>query len=691
MGALPQSNCPRFSPKANLSLFTIMRFTVAVAAGLVALFGSPGASVPDTAPGPVGAAGQQHRGQPWKKYIYSPASRNLSPVSIHSTEGDATVDESNDGTYAFRMGTGSRVSVDFGVEVGGHVSFNVDSDMAVPLTLAFAESPSFVGPISDDTGATPGMDWDQAMEVVLDDSTDGSVLYRTPPERFRGGFRFLTFNALEDVAVSNITCEIGFAPNMPDLQGGPGYFHTPDKGSEIVNRMWYAGAYTIQTNIAPADTGRWLPQVRPGWAYNNTLSVASPALVDGAKRDRAVWPGDLGIQGPIAMMAYGKYGREAVHNSLETLFYYQNDTGRFPFAGPATGSFRSGAMSDTYHTWAIISMYDYAIWSADSAWLRHHWANITRGVEYIVTRLDPETGLQNQTNENDWARLNTGGFNSALNALNYHALVSIASLAEDKKQAASWTEAAENLKAQYNSLLWDEREGLYNDNTESDLKAQDGNSLALLYGLTKTDAQRDSISKGLERNWNDIGPVTPELGDTISPFISGLELLAHLHGAGNPDRAFRLLHRLWGYLLDDSTGLMTGSTFVEGIAANGSLYYRSERGYNYDAAYTSLAHGWSAGPTSALVTGVLGLRILEVGGKVWELRPQLGDLKSVRAGFETGLGWFEAEVKVTGKKTLTIEMEVPKGTRGNVVVPARYSRVRLNGKVYLGRRTIAVK
>ncbi|VUC21857.1 unnamed protein product, partial [Clonostachys rosea] len=304
-------------------------------------------------------------------------------------------------------------------------------------------------------------------------------------------------------------------------------------------------------------------------------------------------------------------------------------TGMLPFAGPATGSFRSGARSDTYHTWALIAMFDYAVWSGDEAWVSEHWANITRGVEYVTTRLDEETGLQEQVNENDWARKYTGGFNSALNALNYHALVSLAKLA-GPEQAKLWGDAAANIKKQYNALLWDEEAGLYRDNPESSLHAQDGNSLALVYGLTETDAQRAAMSEGLERNWNEIGP---------------------------------------------------------GLAANGSLYYRSERSYKYDAAYTSLAHGWSSGPTTALVSGVLGLRLEEIGGRRWSLRPQLGEqLKSVQAGFETGLGWFEGKVTVGEGGEVEVEVTAPKGTKGRIVFPDETKgQIRVNGREFRGQ------
>jgi hypothetical protein len=635
----------------------------------------------------------QNDSVPWQKYILSPTSRNPTPVAVHSVVGDASVRECKQGSHVLNLRAGSRVSMDFGVEVGGLVSFNVVSDSSKPLSLAFSESPLFVREISDDTGSTPTMDWDQAMEVVLKESDRGTAaFYRMPDAQFRGGFRFVTFNAIEDVKIFNITCEIGFAPNMPDLRAGNGYFYTADMQSELLNRIWWAGAYTTQTNMVPANTGRWLPQVRPGWAYNNTIGVASPILVDGAKRDRAIWPGDMGICGPVAMKAFGGFGRQAVLNALETLFYYQNaTTGLLPFAGPATGSFRNGAKSNTYHAWALIAIYDYAIYSNDKSWLELHWGNITRGVENIVTRLDPQIGLQYQEHQNDWARRNTGNFNSALNALNYHAIISLASLAQDSKQIDRWLAAAERLKAQFNALLWDNSAGLYRDNPDSTLHPQDGNSLALWYNLTQSDKQKSLISEGLERNWNAIGPVTPELPDTISPFISSVELMAHLHGAENPKRALKLLRRLWGYMLEGSPETMTGSTLIEGMAANGSLYYRSEAGYKYDAAYTSHAHCWSAGPSIALISGILGLRVVEMGGRTWEMKPQLGDIQNVQGGFETALGWFEASIDIDTTGLWNIRLVVPVGTKGLVHLPLKVERVMVNGVEHNGVQNISIE
>jgi hypothetical protein len=193
------------------------------------------------------------------------------------------------------LSPGSQVTFDFGREVAGHISFVIKSPTKdSPISLSYTESPLFIGAWSDDTGPSPFSDWDQALIVTLPNSTsDHPHKYTTPTDRFRGGFRYLTITANDslpsDVSISSITCSLGFHPGVSNpREAYRGYFYTDD---DVLVRTWYAGAYTVQTNIAPSDTGRFLPQVRPGWAYNASLGIPGSILLDGAKRDRAVWPG----------------------------------------------------------------------------------------------------------------------------------------------------------------------------------------------------------------------------------------------------------------------------------------------------------------------------------------------------------------------------------------------------------------
>ncbi|KAF2028793.1 alpha-L-rhamnosidase [Setomelanomma holmii] len=629
--------------------------------------------------------------EPWDSCIHSPSSRHVKPASVHSIQSSVIVTNTGD-DQLISLSAGGRISLDFGIEVGGWIALTATvasgTNSSTPhFALAFAESPAFVRPISDDTGSTPTQDWDQALSVSL---PAGSTIYRTPQEQFRGGFRFLSITAFQDVIISNVTCEIGFAPETLDLRKYGGHFDIPD--DDLLVRTWYAGAYTIQTNIGLQNTGRFLPQVRPGWAYNASLGIGNSILLDGAKRDRAVWPGDLGLQGVTAFLSHGADGLAAYRHSLETLFYYQNaTTGRFPFAGPATSSFRSGAQSDTYHARSLIAMYNYAIFTGDQDFLVLHWSNIIKGVDFILTAPDAnEYGLHNQTQPNDWARQGGGGYNSALNALDYHALSSLSRLASSwtndsiiRAQSTRGSTAASRLKSPYNTLLWSPSLNLYHDNQTTTLTPQDSNTLALLYNLTTSPAQATSLSNALTRFWTPIGPVTPELPDTISPFISGIEVLAHF-SAGQPHRALNLTRTLWSYLLDSP--LMTGSTLAEGISANGSLYYRGNAGYKNDAAYTSLSHGWSTAPTIALSQCVGGLEV--VGWRRWRFRPMVGDLRNVRVGFEGPLGVFEIEWKVLqeedeeegGTWGFEANVSTPVGTRGTVELLWECERVLVDGE-----------
>lgn len=90
--------------------------------------------------------------------------------------------------------------------------------------------------------------------------------------------------------------------------------------------------------------------------------------------------------------------------------------------------------------------------------------------------------------------------------------------------SSAWFANATSVKTNFNKVFWVDELGMYRDNDTTTLCPQDANSFALLFNLTINDTQANSISAGLEKNWNDLGPVAPELPDTISPFISGFEV-----------------------------------------------------------------------------------------------------------------------------------------------------------------------
>jgi hypothetical protein len=151
-----------------------------------------------------------------------------------------------------------------------------------------------------------------------------------PDEALRGGFRYMTVFLVTDdptkVQIEDVSLEIGFQPTWPNLRAYQGYFHSNDE--LLLNRIWYSGAYTLQTNSVPVDTGRQVPILHNGWANNATLGPGDIIIVDGAKRDRALWPGDMGIAVTSAFVSTGDL--ESVKNALQVMYNTQvSSTAKF--------------------------------------------------------------------------------------------------------------------------------------------------------------------------------------------------------------------------------------------------------------------------------------------------------------------------------------------------------------------------
>lgn len=243
--------------------------------------------------------------------------------------------------------------------------------------------------------------------------------------------------------------------------------------------------------------------------------------------------------------------------------------------------------------------------------------------------------------------------------------IHLAAVVQDSVSLAKWTSLAENLKVAANALLWNGTSGLYRDNETATLYPQDGNSWAIKANLTQSQSQRARISSELHSRWGPFGAPSPEAGSsTVSPFIGGFELQAH-YLAGQGSTALDLIRRQWGFMLQDPR--MTGSSFIEGFSTDGSLHYAP---YTNDAR-VSHAHGWSTGPTSALLFYAAGIQVIEGGGATWVIAPQPGDLISVDAGYTTLLGSFSVTFRRSERSGVYqyFAFTTPIETSGTVRIP----------------------
>lgn len=249
--------------------------------------------------------------------MYSPSSRMVSPRSILDAAGNKITTYPGPATLTQN---GSLLIFDFGQEVGGISTVNFTSRGQGSIGLAFSEAKNFTGFNSDESNGGSSPDGALAF-TVSSDTPEGS--YTTPLDKLRGGFRYLSIFALTndtsfDVSLDSVSVELAFQPTWPNLRAYGGYFHSSD---ELLNRIWYACVYTLQTNNIPPDTGRVWGPPSDTWFNNADLGPGDTVLVDGAKRDRAVWAGDLGISIPASLVGLGDL--ESSRNALNILYMNQ--------------------------------------------------------------------------------------------------------------------------------------------------------------------------------------------------------------------------------------------------------------------------------------------------------------------------------------------------------------------------------
>jgi alpha-L-rhamnosidase len=439
--------------------------------------------------------------------------------------------------------------------------------------------------------------------------------------------------------------------------------------------------------------------------YSNPLSSASaladftvpgvnalPSILDGAARDRAVWSGDLNIEGPTTYYSVGNAAY--LKGALQLLGSYQLSSGfvagdeppQTPLhtGAPIQGS--TGAYSASYSIYWVLGLGSYFLYTGDTAFIQQEWPIVKNELAWNASQLDAN-GLLTTSNDDgaDWDFYDAGktGEVTAYNLLYYRALLDGAQLAAgagQSAQATAYTQQAAALKSAINARLFNSATGLYlTSGAQTTGVAQDANALAVLYGVAPA-ANRASILASLKTKlWTSAyGPV-PFSADSgnrplVSPFISGYELQARL---ANNDTAGaeQLLGSVWGHMITASG--YEGSTMWENVS--------STDGTPGLGSNTSLAHGWSTAPTSALSGYVLGIQPTSPGYADWSVQPHPGDLTWAEGQAPTPHGALKVSwAGQSGVNQFAMSVTAPSGTSGTVAVPtygAADPVVSVNGQV----------
>jgi alpha-L-rhamnosidase len=438
--------------------------------------------------------------------------------------------------------------------------------------------------------------------------------------------------------------------------------------------------------------------------YENALSTSAdlstvdvpgvntvPSIVDGAKRDRAIWVGDMNVEGPTTY--YSTDAADYIKGSLQLLGSYQLTsgfvTGALPpqdpvHTGPLTPG-TTGTYSASYSMYWVLGLGSYYLYTGDTAFVTQELPTLERELAWNASTVDANGLLVTDNNDgSDWDYYDgpKTGEVTEYNVLYYKALLDGAELADaagQGAQASTYRQQAAALKIAINTRLFNSATGLYDiSDSRTTGVAQDTNALAVLYGVAPTGADSSILAKLKSALWTTpYGPV-PYTADTgwssiISPYSGGYELDARLASNDTAD-AESLLTTEWGHMI--SAGPDDTATMWENVA--------SGDGTPGIGSATSLAHGWSTTPTAALSGYVLGIQPVTAGYATWVVQPHPGDLSWAQGQAPTphgavGVSWNSQ----SGAGRFGMTVTAPSGTSGTIAVPTFGGKpvVVVNGRV----------
>jgi hypothetical protein len=147
----------------------------------------------------------------------------------------------------------SSITLDFGKEVCGPVTIQSGPTTTLQTAaFAYAESSQWVGFDSDDASSLRSSVVDGSFEFQI----GPNQTYTVPIEKQRGGYRYLTiFPKTRDaiLEIKGISAYFTSMPHWQNLRAYPSYFFCND---ELLNRLWYASAYTNQLATLAKDQSR---------------------------------------------------------------------------------------------------------------------------------------------------------------------------------------------------------------------------------------------------------------------------------------------------------------------------------------------------------------------------------------------------------------------------------------------------
>ncbi len=591
---------------------------------------------------PAGAAPLQQASLPtwpsnpnWQALVPGPSSDNVRAVAIQSTKGSVSNANAliSSGTATLNS-SGAGIVLDFGQEVGG-TPYITTSGGSGTVRIYTSEALPFLL-----SGTTYSNDNGSVISLSVSSA-------RTYTGSLRGGFRFMAIELSSGSSVSLTAAGVNFQAYRATSSQYQGWFMSSDSQ---LNDMWYAGAYTGQMDMVPVGVASCFSQ---------------PVIFDGAKRDRAIWSGDLMVSDPAIWYALGTNGAPYIRGSIDAFLNLQQSGGRLHSAVgfQGCGGFNYAV---TYSNYAAIIAIQYFRWSGDTSWMNSsRLTRLRNATSYAASRLD-SNGLI-VTNDNDYWQTSQSGEVTEYSLAYYELLLNMAWLESrigSSSNATSYTNQANSLRNAINNRLRNSS-GLYvHSNQDTSRYPLDANMNAVRLGVAPAD-RVDYILDYFRDRWtahgSQISQPSPSMSDpyghTIEPLNNTWELMARME-ADDADGAIQAMRNLWGLQVDRNSGYYTG-TFWEFVMSNGL----PNRGFD------SLAHAWGAGPTQVLTEYVLGVTPVNEGYSTFQVKPHADDLTWAEGQVPTSSGSITVRWAADSSGQFHMQVVVPSGKSGQVWVP----------------------
>jgi hypothetical protein len=357
-------------------------------------------------------------------------------------------------------------------------------------------------------------------------------------------------------------------------------------------------------------------------------------FVDGLKRDRLPWAGDLYACGLGNYVSFGE--QRAAEYSMLALMSDEPDEVDI-----------NGTI--TYSLFWILAVRDYVMHTGDTAVLAWVLPHCDRLIKSIDKRMGPDGLLDSAALKwiyIDWADVQTRGRSAFVHFLLVMALDAAAQIGAlaGRQDSGALLRRADTLRKKCRTLFWNNSRGAFVDTVEHGRQgahvSRQCNVFAVLSGVCDK-PRRAAVLRNVLLN-SGVAPVG-------TPYMKLFEARA-LADCGRTEAMLAVVRDYWGEMLDAGA-----TTFWE--AHDSSLAGDSRYAFYGRPFAKSLCHAWSSGPLYLLSSELFGLRPLKPGWAEFTIAAKPAGLEWACAEVPTPHG--PIRVSVSGGR---VSVRFPKGT-----------------------------